>query len=212
MSAKMTGGRIADDDANVVISGPEPLADGFRPYQRFRFTQAADTAPRPADILRAGPSVAVLPVDLFRDEVVLLRQFRLAAHLANGKGCLVEIVAGHVEADENPIDAARRECVEEIGVEPSALIELLSYFPTPGMCDEMMTLFLGVVDASRVPERAGLAAEQEETLLMRLSIDNALGALDGGSVHNGLLIVALQWLALNRGRLSDIVDAGSVLR
>jgi hypothetical protein len=59
MSAKMTGGRIADDDANVVISGPEPLADGFRPYQRFRFTQAAHTAPRIADILRAGPSVAI---------------------------------------------------------------------------------------------------------------------------------------------------------
>ncbi len=61
---------------------------------------------------------AVLPVDLARDEVVLLRQFRLAAHLANGDGSLVEIVAGHVEANEQPVATARRECVEEIGVAP----------------------------------------------------------------------------------------------
>jgi ADP-ribose pyrophosphatase len=31
---------------------------------------------------------------------------------------LVEIVAGHVEANEQPIATARRECIEEIGVAP----------------------------------------------------------------------------------------------
>jgi ADP-ribose pyrophosphatase len=210
--ARVTAEGIADDGADVAVVGPELLAKGFRPYERFRFTVASDEAPRTADVLRAGPAAAVLPFDPARDEIILLQQFRLPAHLANGKGTLVEIVAGHVEANEQPAETARRECVEEIGVEPSPLIELFSYFTTPGMSDEMITLFLGVVDASLVPRSAGLAVEHEQTMLTRVPIDAALAALEGRAIHNGPLIIALQWLALNRSRLPEIVRSGSLLR
>ena len=203
---------IADDRADVVIAGREVLAEGFRRYERLRVRRRGENVPRPLDVLRTGPAAAVLPIDPGRDEVVLLRQFRLAAHLANGRGNLVEIVAGHVEADEQPAEAARRECVEEIGVAPGLLVELFTYLTSPGMSDEEITLFLGVVDASGVPERAGAAAEHEETVPMRVPIDAALAALAAGTVRNGPLIIALQWLALNRGRLSEIVRMGSITR
>jgi ADP-ribose pyrophosphatase len=203
---------IADDRADVVIAGREVLAEGFRRYERLRVRRSGENVPRPLDVLRAGPAAAVLPIDPGRDEVVLLRQFRLAAHLANGRGNLVEIVAGHVEADEQPAEAARRECVEEIGVAPGLLVELFTYLTSPGMSDEEITLFLGVVDASGVPERAGAAAEHEETVPMRVPIDAALAALAAGTVRNGPLIIALQWLALNRRRLSEIVRMGSIAR
>lgn len=203
---------IADDRADVVIAGREVLAEGFRRYERLRVRRSGENVPRALDVLRSGPAAAVLPIDPGRDEVVLLRQFRLAAHLANGRGNLVEIVAGHVEADEQPAEAARRECVEEIGVAPGLLVELFTYLTSPGMSDEEITLFLGVVDASGVPERAGAAAEHEETVPMRVPIDAALAALAAGTVRNGPLIIALQWLALNRGRLDDIVRTGSVTR
>lgn len=203
---------IADDRADVVIAGREVLAEGFRRYERLRVRRSGENVPRALDVLRSGPAAAVLPIDPGRDEVVLLRQFRLAAHLANGRGNLVEIVAGHVEADEKPVEAARRECVEEIGVAPGLLVELFTYLTSPGMSDEEITLFLGVVDASGVPERAGAAAEHEETVPMRVPIDAALAALAAGTVRNGPLIIALQWLALNRGRLSEIVRMGSITR
>lgn len=203
---------IADDRADVVIAGREVLAEGFRRYERLRVRRSGENVPRALDVLRTGPAAAVLPIDPGRDEVVLLRQFRLAAHLANGRGNLVEIVAGHVEADEQPAEAARRECVEEIGVAPGLLVELFTYLTSPGMSDEEITLFLGVVDASGVPERAGAAAEHEETVPMRVPIDAALAALAAGTVRNGPLIIALQWLALNRGRLSEIVRMGSIRR
>ncbi|MET0471961.1 MAG: NUDIX hydrolase [Xanthobacteraceae bacterium] len=203
---------IADDRADVVIAGREVLAEGFRRYERLRVRRSGENVPRPLDVLRSGPAAAVLPIDPGRDEVVLLRQFRLAAHLANGRGNLVEIVAGHVEADEQPAEAARRECVEEIGVAPGLLVELFTYLTSPGMSDEEITLFLGVVDASGVPQRAGAAAEHEETVPMRVPIDAALAALAAGTVRNGPLIIALQWLALNRGRLSEIVRMGSITR
>src|SRR4029453_10957881 len=145
-SANAVHGPIADAPAESVISHREVLGEGFRRYERIYVAPAhAPRAGRPHDLLRAGPAAAVLPVDPTRDEVVLIRQFRPAAQLANGKGELVEIVAGHVEADEAPAQAARRECVEEIGVAPKPLIELFTYLTSPGLCDEEMTLFLGVV-------------------------------------------------------------------
>ncbi len=195
----------------VSVSPPELLGKGFREYQRFRYTLPGDDPQRDTrthDLLRFGRIVAVLPVDLDRDEVILIRQFRLAAQLAFGKGDLVEIVAGHVEANEELAQAAHRECLEEIGVAPSALTQLFTYLPTPGASDERITLFLGIVDAAQVPARAGAAAEREETAPLRVPIDAALAALAGGTMQNGLLVLALQWLALNRSRLAEIARGG----
>ena len=152
--------------------------------------------------------MAVLPIDLA--QVVLIRQFRLPAQLANGKGDLVEIVAGHVEANEAHRDTARRECIEEIGVAPQALIELFTYLTSPGLTDEEITLFLGIVDAARVALAEG--DEREASALLRVPIDAALSALAAGTVRNGPLVAALQWLALNRHRLADIARVGTIPR
>src|SRR5262249_24954277 len=131
--------RIADESADVVIEGREVLARSFRPYERVRVRQAGGEV-ETRDVLRAAAAVAVLPIDLARE---------VPAQLANGKGDLVEIVAGHIEANEAPRETARRECIEEIGVAPQALIELFTYLTSPGLTDEEMTLFLGIVDAAR---------------------------------------------------------------
>jgi ADP-ribose pyrophosphatase len=202
--------RLTDLAVDVAVSAPELLGKGFRTYQRYRYTLAGDDPelPHTHDLIRFGRIVGVLPVDLERSEVVLIRQFRLPAQLANGSGDMVEIVAGHVEAGEKLIEAAHRECLEEIGVAPSALTELFTYLPTPGASDEQITLFLGIVDAAQVPDQAGAAAEREETRPLRVSIDAALAALAGDTMHNGLLVLALHWLALNRGRLREIVGGG----
>jgi ADP-ribose pyrophosphatase len=198
---------LTDLPADIAVSAPELLGKGFRTYQRYRYRLPGDdpaVEARTWDVLRFGHVVGVLPVDLTRGEVVLIRQFRLPAQLANGNGDLLEIVAGHVEPNENLAAAAHRECIEEIGVAPTALTELFTYLPTPGASDERITLFLGIVDAAQVPEAAGAAAEREETRPLRVSIDAALAALAGGTMHNGLLVLALHWLALNRGRLREI--------
>jgi ADP-ribose diphosphatase len=203
---------LTDLALDVSLSAPELIGKGFRTYQRYRYTLPGDDPkldPRTHDVLRFGRIVAVLPIDLTRDEVVLIRQFRLPAQLANGNGDLVEIVAGHVEAGEQLAQAAHRECIEEIGVAPVALTELFTYLPTPGASDEQITLFLGIVDAAQVPDRAGAAAEREETRPLRVSIDAALAALAGGAMHNGLLVMALLWLAHNRGRLGEISGGGA---
>jgi len=199
---------LADLAADITLSAPELLAHGYRDYQRYRLTLKGEghvPLSQTRDVLQGGKVVAVLPVDLARDEIVLIRQFRLPAHLANGRGDLIEIVAGRVEPGEALAAAARRECIEEIAVAPAALVELFSYLTTPGITDEEVTVFLAVVDAARVPERSGAAIEGEQIVTIRVAINDAIAALGQNAMRNGPLIIALQWLALNRSRLAELL-------
>ena len=166
---------LADRSAEVALSRPERPAKGFFEYQRFQVTLPRGAQTR--DVVRAGKVAAVLPLDVERGEIVMIRQFRLAAHLANGKGELIEIVAGRVEPGETLAQTALRECQEEIGIAPSALVELFSYLPTPGLTDEEVTFFVAAVDAARVPARTH-PTEGEHITVMRVPIDAALAAFD----------------------------------
>ncbi len=79
-----TGDRdaIADRAAAVTVSEPSVIGRGFMTYERYDVTIARGNEPplrQQRDLLRAGGVAAVLPIDLARSEVVLLRQFRLPA-------------------------------------------------------------------------------------------------------------------------------------
>jgi len=201
---------IADRAADVTVSAPELIGRGFMNYERYEVSVRRHGEPpllQRRDVLRASHVAAVIAIDLARNALVLIRQFRLPAHLATGRGDMVEIVAGRVDRGETPVAAARRECVEEIGIAPERLIELFSVLATPGFTDEQVTFFAGFVDSTGVLTRGGLADEDEDTQPFVVSIDQALAALDHGQVANALLYSALQWLALNRGRLRNLHDA-----
>jgi len=193
---------LSDAAVEVGLSSPENRGGGIYGYERYRVE--LDGAALERDVVRIGRVVVIVPVDLDRDEVVLIRQFRLGAHLALGLGDLVELPAGRVERGEDGTDAARRECQEEIGVAPQALMPIFEVMPSAGSSDEHMFFFLGVVDASKVPERAGAAHEQEDTRPLRVPTGSALDALADGKLHYGAAVLGLQWLALNRARLREI--------
>jgi ADP-ribose pyrophosphatase len=203
---------IADRKSDVTLSDPSVVGRGFMTYERYEISIQRDGEPplvQQRDVLRASRVAAVLPVDIERDQIVLIHQFRLPAHLATGRGEMVEIVAGRIEQGEAASFAASRECLEEISVAPDRLVELYSVLPTPGFTDEYVTFFLGFVDATKVPARAGAAEENEDTRPFVVSIDDALAALDQGRIFNGLLVSALQWLALHRSRLREYFDSAS---
>jgi ADP-ribose pyrophosphatase len=202
----MADSELTDAAVEVALDGPEPRGGGFYGYDRYKVTLDGQTAQR--DVLRVGRVVVIVPVDLARDEIVLIRQFRLGAELSLGRGDVVEVPAGRVERGEDLAAAARRECQEEIGVTPGRLVPIFDLLPSAGSSDERMFFFLATVDAAQVPERAGAAYEQEDTRPLRVPIDRALAALTAGGLHYGALIVSLQWLALNRAKLADIARGG----
>src|SRR5690349_18715869 len=133
MSGYAKEGDLADRAIALDLTEPESVGTGFRPYHRFIATFAgADGAPlrQRRDILRVGPVVGVLAYDPVAGCFVLIRQFRLGAQLATGAGELVEIAAGLIDPGEEAEVAARRECVEEIGVAPRALLPMARFLPS----------------------------------------------------------------------------------
>jgi ADP-ribose pyrophosphatase len=204
MSEPSTRAPLADGPAEAEASAPEIVGKGFHPLARFRVKLQHPDGTNTSltrDLLCVGPVVGVLAIDPVRDVLVLIRQFRLGAHRALGLGEVVEIVAGHVESGESYEQAAHRECLEEIGIAPGSLHPLFTFMPAPGSNDEHAKMFLAIVDAAQVPERGGAAHESEDTRPFCVDVDTALAALREDRVHNGYLILALQWLALNRHRV-----------
>jgi ADP-ribose pyrophosphatase len=199
---------LVDLPGDVSVSRPKVLAKAYRDYHRYGMTVASsDHRPvtQERDVLMAGKVVLVIPVDVARQKLTMIRQFRLPAHLANGRGDLVEFVAGRVEAGETLAEAASRECKEEIGVAPAKLVELLTYLSTPGVTDEEITIFLAAVDSAQVREGPLVSPDGEQLYVSLISIDEAVAALDRNAMRGGPVVIGLQWLALNRSRIAELL-------
>lgn len=148
-------------------------------------------------------AVCVLPYDPQRDCVVLIEQFRVGALDKSVNPWLIELVAGLIDKDEQPEEVARREAVEEAGLELAELWPLTQYYPSPGGSDERVHLYVGRCDSCGAGGVHGLEEEGEDIRVLVWSLDEALAALDDGRIDNAASIIALQWLALNRDKVRE---------
>ena len=148
-------------------------------------------------------AVCVLPYDPQRDCVVLIEQFRVGALDKSVNPWLIELVAGLIDKDEQPEEVARREAVEEAGLELAELWPLTQYYPSPGGSDERVHLYVGRCDSRGAGGVHGLEEEGEDIRVLVWSLDEALAALGDGRIDNAASIIALQWLALNRDKVRE---------
>ncbi|MBK7319898.1 NUDIX hydrolase [Candidatus Villigracilis affinis] len=89
------------------------------------------------EYIQHSGGVAIVPV--IDDSVILIRQFRISIERE-----LIELPAGRLEPNENPMDCAARELEEEIGYRANKLIPIASYFASVGNSNERMYLFLAL--------------------------------------------------------------------
>jgi ADP-ribose pyrophosphatase len=129
-------------------------------------------------------SVVVLPR---RDDgrVVLVRQFRYAA-----RKHLWELVAGGLQPDETPLQAARRELAEETGFRARSLKRLISFYPSPGFLTERMHLIeaRGLAPAQAQPEA------DEHIEVAEFSAAELRKMLDTGKLEDAKTLVGLLWI------------------
>lgn len=71
------------------------------------------------------------------DNIILVKQYRKAVEKE-----LIEIPAGKLELNEEPIETARRELQEETGYLSNDLRYLTEFYPTPGYCTEKIHIFI----------------------------------------------------------------------
>jgi ADP-ribose pyrophosphatase len=89
------------------------------------------------EYIRHSGGVGIVPV--IDGKVMLIKQFRISIERE-----LIELPAGRLEPNEEPMSCAARELEEEIGYRAGKLIPLASYFASVGNSNERMYLFLAL--------------------------------------------------------------------
>jgi nudix-type nucleoside diphosphatase (YffH/AdpP family) len=169
-------------------------------FGRFDGTPSAEVN---RAVLIGGDAAILLPYDPVRDRVMLVEQFRAAPYVrGDAAPWMLEPIAGRVDAGETPVQAAKREAIEEAGLTLTAIEEISRSYPSPGVSTEFFHLFLGLCD---LPDDSvgvgGLEGESEDIKSHLLDAETLISMADQGEIRVLPLFTAIQWLARHRDRL-----------
>ncbi len=132
------------------------------------------------------------------DRLYLVTQYRHAI----GR-CLLELPAGGLEPDEEPLAAAKRELREEVGLEAAEWVHLGSFYSSPGFANELLHAFL----ARRLAQAEANPDEDEELAVVSRPLAETLEHL--GDIRDGKTLATLCLLAARRGGLHKPSSEGS---
>jgi ADP-ribose pyrophosphatase len=138
-------------------------------------------------------AVAVLAID-DEDRILLIKQYR---HPIRSREW--EIPAGLLDvADENPLDAAKRELAEEVDLAAASWNVLSDYVTTPGGNNEAIRVYL----ARELRDTDAFAREDEEADIEKrwVPLDEALDAVVARRIQNPSLVVAVYAASVARSR------------
>lgn len=117
-------------------------------------------------------AVTILVFNEETKKVTLVKQFRypIIHHTSEN---ILEAVAGKIDADETPRQAAVRELEEEVGykISEDRLGNPIEIFASPGYSTEMIYIFLAVVSDSDKNPNAGGGVEEEHENIEIFEID-----------------------------------------
>ncbi len=189
----------------VEVIAKETAYNGYFRIDRYRLRHALHdggwSGPLVREVFERGHAVAVLPYDPARDRLVLIEQFRVGAFAAGDNGWILEIVAGIIEPGESPEDVARRETIEETGLEALELAPIAEFFVSPGGATQFNRLFYARVDSEGAGGVHGLDGEDEDIRVVPISGDDITAMIETGRIRDATTLIALQWLLSSRPRL-----------
>ena len=173
----------------LTVLGERRGFDGAHLHLRVDHVRLPSGRETTREVLEHPGAVAVLPIT-DDGRVLLIRQY----HHPIGEA-LLGIPAGTAEPGESPIETARRELVEETGFAATHLVELTSFFTSPGYTTEQMTLFRA--DGCR--PTGGEPAADELIQLVPKALSEIPALLQPGpeQIREAKTLVALLWLLAN---------------
>jgi ADP-ribose pyrophosphatase len=148
---------------------------------------AATTSPSPPAPCARTKSIehpgaaAILPI-LPDGRALLIAHHRPAVNQE-----LLELPAGTLDPDETPLECARRELAEETGYRAATLEPLVSFYSTPGICNERLHVF---VATNLTPGPTNLGPS-EFIRPVPMTIADALDAIHTGRIADGKTIIGL---------------------
>lgn len=146
------------------------------------------------EVVRHPGAVAIVPV--FSDlATVLCKQYRVAVDAE-----LTEVVAGKLKPGEDPEVCARRELLEETGLEAGYLVELAAFYTSPGFCDEVMHAYMArEVRAAREQPFEPHGLEESQMSLVRVPIRDWPRLVEEGILRDAKSIVSLALTSMALG-------------
>lgn len=133
------------------------------------------------EIVHHPGGAAIVAIDA-EQRVCLLRQYRHA-----GGGYLWELPAGKLEPREPPLHTARRELIEEAGVQAAHWYDLGSILSSPGVFTEVIHLYLAMALEPRQ-----IAHEEHEVIEVHwVALQEAWQRAVRGEIRDGKTVIGL---------------------
>jgi ADP-ribose pyrophosphatase len=176
-------------DVNEIVRTREGIYKGsYLSFERWN-VELPDGSRAIREIVVPRNAVAIVPIDKDR-QIHLVRHCRIAVN-----DILLEIPAGVIDDHESPEQTARRELVEEIGLFPGTLIQLVTYYHAEGYSTGKITVFLG----TELEPRESLHPDHNEFLAhITLPFDEVLNWVPQGKIKDSKtllgVMLARQWL------------------
>lgn len=139
------------------------------------------------EIVEHPGAVGIVPID-DDGRVVLVRQYRVALGSYQ-----VEIPAGKLDVSgEAEADAARRELIEEVGLDARDWTQLTAFHNSAGWTDEVTTVYLatGLTEAD-TPEGFAAKAEESDMEVLRLPLAEAVARVQRGELTDAKTVIGL---------------------
>jgi ADP-ribose pyrophosphatase len=198
---------IVFSQKDVVIESIEHCYTGFLKMEKFHLKHRlflggwSETLSR--ELFIRPVVAAAIPYDPYRDEILLIEQFRIGA-VQQSSPWLLEFVAGvGNNNEERPEDIIHREIQEEAGVTALELKKIYEYWVSPGGSNEYLTLYCAKVDTSLAGGVHGLKQEHEDIFVHVVKTSEAFDLLASDKLNNSLTIIGMQWLQLNKAQLDE---------
>lgn len=149
----------------------------------------ANGAEAPREVLRHPGAVAVAP--LVDGHIVFVEQYRVAIEQTT-----IEIPAGKLEGAEDPVSRGLTELREETGLIATELIAAGTIYPSCGILDEKMYIYLALEMTQGEQDLDG----DEDVTIVRLSIDEVRRRLAEHTFVDAKTIIGLHALLAYIGK------------
>ncbi|MBG6129694.1 ADP-ribose pyrophosphatase [Aquimarina sp. EL_43] len=185
---------------NYKILDEDLVYDGFLKIKKAVVTHDRFHKSTPVtysrEMVDRGDSVAILLYEKDTNHLILINQFRYPT-TKNDNGWLIEIPAGGLEENEDPVACAIRETEEETGYQVNDLRHITTFYATPGGSSERMYLYYAEVsEKDKIYIGGGLKEEEEDIELCKYHISEIDDLLISGKVNDAKTIIALQWFKI----------------
>jgi ADP-ribose pyrophosphatase len=126
-------------------------------------------------------AVVILPL-LDESNIILIRNRRYVV----GQN-LVELPAGTLEKNENPMNCAGRELLEETGYLAGRLKPIGNFYSSPGIMSEKMYAYA----AYDLQKKKSALEEGEEIEVFQASLSDAIGMIRDGAITDGKSVATI---------------------